>query len=71
MQPVVMEYQYENTDEPRTIKITWTAPYANSETITGYEIKIYGYPGTLTNTFTAREYFTTSECDGLTDPVFT
>jgi hypothetical protein len=69
MQPVVIEYQYDNVDHPRTIKVSWQAPYDNSSPITGYEVKIYGYPGALTDSFVERDYSTTAECDGSTDPI--
>jgi hypothetical protein len=69
MDPVFIEYQYENVDNSMTIKVIWTAPYDNSAPITGYEIMIYGYPGAATDTFVERDYSITEECDGLIDPV--
>lgn len=69
MAPVFIEYQYENIDHPRSIKVSWTAPYDNSDPITGYEIKIYGYPGAESGNFVERDYSTTAECDGESEPV--
>lgn len=39
--------------------------------MTAYDIRIYGYPGLSTGSFTIREYFVTPECDGGSEPAFT
>lgn len=70
MDPVSIEFIHQDSDHPMSIKISWSAPYDNSETITGYTVMIYGYPGRNEGTFVERNYATTSECDGFTEPVF-
>ncbi len=67
MAPVVLSY---DQSQPGKIKIAWDAPYNNSDAITQYQIKIYGYPGLTNNTFVQRQYFETVECNATIDPVF-
>ena len=67
MQSVTLEY---DSVEPQSIKISWVAPHDNSDEITGYEVRIYSYPGLTQGTFTERDYFTIAECDAEVEPVF-
>lgn len=68
MDPVTIEFA--TVANPRSIKISWTPPYDNSELVTAYDIRIYGYPGLSTGSFTSRDYFATPECNGGSEPAF-
>lgn len=70
MDPPTVEHVHQDPLHPASIKISWTSPDSNSDLVTAYEVMIYGYPGRNSDSFTAREYFTTPECDATTEPVF-